>query len=220
MSQHLQIEIDRLKKLILSLAAQVEEEVTKATRALIESNKDLANEVVEQDSKIDQMEVDTEEECLKVLALHQPVAVDLRYIISVLKINSDLSRIGDLAVSIARNAQTVLRTTGHMTPDIIPAMSDRVKDILRKSLDALIEFDNAKAREVLKDDDAIDDLHTQMKKRIKAQLRETPEQTDVLLALLQISRRLERIADHAVHVSEDVIYMIEAEVIRHKEDTE
>ena len=215
MSIHLQTEIDRLKKQILTLSAMVEENVGLSVKAAQNRAPELAEQVIEQDKKIDHMEIEIEEECLKALVLYQPVAIDLRYIISVLKINNDLERIGDLAVSVAKNAMSL---NGLSLPDLpidLPGMADMVKAILKKSLDSMINLDGDLARDVLADDNAIDEVHNETKDLIHEAMSRDPDMIRALSHLLQISRRLERIADHATNIAEDVIYMVEAEIIRH-----
>jgi phosphate transport system protein len=220
MSVHLQMEIDRLKKQILTLSAMVEENVGLSVKAAQDRAPELAAQVMEQDEKIDAMEIEIEEECLKALVLYQPVAIDLRYIISVLKINNDLERIGDLAVSVAKNAMSL---NGLRLPDLpvdLPGMADMVKAILKKSLDSMINLDADLAREVLTDDNAIDEVHNETKDLIHEAMGRDSDMIRALSHLLQISRRLERIADHATNIAEDVIYMVEAEIIRHNPGAE
>jgi phosphate transport system protein len=215
MPQHFRREVDRLKKLILGLSAAVEENVYKAVRSLEERNGMLAEEVIAADAAVDQMEVDVEEECLKVLALYQPVAIDLRFIVSILKINNDLERVGDLAVNIA---ERVCFLATRERPDIpldFPMMAEKTREMFRKSLDALVNNDAALAHEVLTADDEIDAINREMYVEIQKAIRKKPEQLESLIHLLSCSRHLERIADHATNVAEDVIYMIEGTIVRH-----
>lgn len=217
MSQHLLKSIERLKRMILTVSALVEESVHLAVRAVEERDGDLACRVIDSDIEIDNMEVEVEEECLKILALHQPVAFDLRFIVSVLKINNDLERIGDLAVNIAERAQFL---------SSVPAAIDMVFDfarmtattqaMLHDSLDALVNNDSRIAREVLAMDDQVDEINRQMYDQVKADIRSNRGDLNVLLQLISISRHLERIADHATNIAEDVIYLVEGEIVRHK----
>jgi phosphate transport system protein len=201
---------------VLALSATVEDNVYKAVRALTERNAALAEQVIESDDRdIDQTEIVIEEECLKVLALHQPVAGDLRFIIAILKINNDLERMGDLAVNIAERAQ-FLASRGR--PDIpldLPLMAEKTKKMLRMSLDALMNRDVKLAREVLVADDEVDAMNREMYIRIQDAICRKPEQLESLIHLLSCSRHLERIADHATNVAEDVVYMIEGVIVRH-----
>ncbi len=215
MAQHLNRELDRLKRKLLALSAYVEESVQRAVKAISERDEKLAQRVIEADFEIDEMEVDVEEDCLKILALHQPVAVDLRLIIAVLKINNDLERIGDLAVNIAERAISLSKLIRIDSPFDYPTMAEKVQSMLQKALDALVNGDAKSAREVLAADDEIDEINRQMYAVIGQKIRQTPEQTDTLIQMLAISRNLERIADHTSNIAEDVIYMVDGDIVRH-----
>lgn len=216
MTLHMQREIDRLKKSILSLSAIVEESVQKAVLAVENLDVELARKVMESDDQIDDLEVDLEEECLKILALHQPVANDLRFIIAVLKINNDLERIGDLAGNIAERAMALAEEKERIVaPSHFPAMVVGVEEMLKKSLDALVNLDLRLAAQVCRMDDQIDKLHAQTYSLVKQKVRSNPDQLDSFLHYLTISRHLERIADLATNLAEDVIYMIEGDIVRH-----
>lgn len=216
MPVHLQREIDRLKKSILALSAVVEQRVRQAVRSLEERDAQSANEVIAGDGEIDRAEVEIEEDCLKILALHQPVAVDLRFIVAVLKINSDLERIGDLAVNIAERA-AYLAT--HATPEglvDLPGMAARGQAMLRDSLEALVNLDVPLARRVCDADDEVDELNRQIYDRVQEEIRNCPENLGPLIHLLSVSRHIERIADLATNIAEDVIYMVQGEIVRHQ----
>lgn len=216
MSEHLQKEIRDMKKAILAIGAVVEESLHKAVKALQERDEKLAKSVIDNDVEIDHMEVDMEEECLKVLALHQPVASDLRLIVSILKINNDLERIGDLAVNIAERAAFLVTQRPIDVPLDFPLMAEKTKAMLKKSLDALVNADSRLAYQVCAADDEVDAMNRQMYMQIQDAIRRHPDRVDGLLHLLSVSRHLERIADHATNIAEDVIYMNEGEIIRHR----
>ncbi len=217
MGQHLQKEIDKLKRLILALGTLVEEHIQSAVKSLSEKDTDLAQMVIFSDDKIDCMEVDIEEEGLKILALHQPVAGDLRFITSVLKINSDLERIGDLGVNIAERALFISKNkTITNIPLDFSYMVNKVRFMLNNSLDALVNADTNLARKVCLSDDEVDYINKEMFIVIEEAMKEKPENIGIYLHLLSCSRHLERIADHATNIAEDVIYMIEGKVVRHK----
>jgi len=212
----LEHELDRLKKQLLTLTAEVEESVQKATRALAKRDTVLAQKVVAGDERIDTLEVELEEECLKILALHQPVAIDLRLIVVILKMNNDLERIADLAVNIAERAIALAQETQIKPPFDIDAMAQQVLQMLEKSLNALVDADVGKAREVLVLDDTVDAFHRDNYQRIKDRLRDAVEETDPVFNYLAVSRHLERIADLATNIAEDVIYLRSGAIIRHK----
>jgi phosphate transport system protein len=216
MGKHLQAEMANLKKKVLKQAAVVEGDVHRAVRSLQERDADLARQVLDADPGIDQTEVEIEEDCLKILALHQPVAVDLRFIIAVLKMNNDLERVGDLAVNIAERALFLCQRAPVAAPFDLDGMSRKALAMLSASLDALMRLDAELARKVRDDDDEVDELHRQMYVRIWAAVRKHPDQAEALLSYLSASRHLERIADSATNIAEDVIYLVEGEIVRHK----
>jgi len=216
MPEHLKREIESLKKMILNLGAKIEAAVRDAARAIEERDSELAQKIIENDIAIDQQEVEIEEECLKTLALYQPVAIDLRFIIAVLKINSDLERIGDLAVNIAERAVFL---AAQPKPDIafdFGKMAGVAQEMLKKSLDALVNMSARLAQEVCSADDVIDDMNRKVYLKVQKAILEHPEQIASLIHLLSVSRHLERIADHTTNIAEDVIYMIEGQIVRHK----
>ena len=218
MSRHLLRAINKLKKMILDLSALVEKDVHRSVKALVSRDSAMAQRVIQSDEKIDEMEVDIEEECLKILALHQPLASDLRYIVSVLKINNDLERIGDLAVNIAETAQFLLTQKKIDPPFDFSGMAERVKDMLRKGLDALVKLNVLRAKNVIKADEAVDEMHRSTYQIVKSRISEDPENADSYIYFMSVSRYLERIADLVTNIAEDVIYMVDGEIVRHSHD--
>ena len=216
MTTHLQREIDKLKKMILYMGAEVEDTVRKAVDALVTKNSALAEEVIQSDELMDQLEVEIEEDCLKILALHQPVAIDLRYVIAILKINNDLERIGDLGVNIAERASYLATHQPIDLPLDFQGMAELSQLMLKRSLDALVNSDPILARQVRASDDEVDAMNRHMYSLIQEFIRNNPERVEQLLHLLSVSRHLERIADQATNIAEDVIYMVEGEIVRHQ----
>jgi phosphate transport system protein len=217
MTRHFQNELERLKRKILYLAAMVEKNLQMAVKSFTDNNMSMANEVVDSDPAIDSLEVEVEEDCLKILALHQPVAADLRYIIAVLKINNDLERIADLAVNIADRARTIIYNSDLLIPFDLQSMLEIAVKMVRDSVDALVQNNTELARQVCIDDDEIDDRHREVFKTVQKAIRENPQHTEYYVSLLSVSKNLERIADHSTNIAEDVIYMIEGEIVRHRE---
>lgn len=216
MSLHLQRQIEELKRHILSLGAQVEEMVLHAIVAIEKRDPDLARQVIQNDEKIDQMEVDIEEECLYTLALNQPVAFDLRYVVATLKINNELERMADLAVNIAEQAIFLAEHPPLSSmPFDLAEMSQRVRSMVKMSLDALVNIDPKQAEQVRRSDDHVDAIHREMYRNIEQAIRQDPQRVEVYIHLLNVSRNLERVADHAVNVAEDVIYTARGEILRH-----
>lgn len=215
MSVHLIREIENLKKQILALGADVESALHKAVDAVVRRDWALAQTVIDTDTEIDRCEVDIEEECLKVLALYQPVAIDLRFIIAVLKINNDLERIGDLAVNIAEQVQFLGASVSRPFPFDFEGMAAKAQAMLKKSLDALVTLDAGLARQVCASDDEVDAMYRDLIGLVKNEIRQDPDLFDTLLTLMMVSRQLERIADHATNIAEDVVYMVEGHIVRH-----
>jgi phosphate transport system protein len=213
---HLQREIENLKKDILTLGAMAEYSVREATWAIERHDEALAQSVIEKDITIDKMEVEVEESCLKILALHQPVAIDLRFIVAALKINNDLERIGDLAVNIAERALFLATQPRVSISFDFVGMARKAQEMLKQSLDALVNLNPDIAREVCERDNEIDTMNRQMYMMVQDAINTYPEQLESLIHLLSASRHLERIADHATNIAEDVIYMIEGEIVRHR----
>lgn len=211
----LQRDIDRVKKMLLSLCALVEKNVFSAVKAVRDRDAALGAAIVQSDHAVDQLEVDIEEECLRILALHQPVAVDLRFIIAALKINNDLERIGDLAVNIAWRAEGLARNKLSELVLNLEQMGNTVKEMLRVSLEALVALDPARARDVLASDDIVDEMNRATQARIEQRIKSHPDETESLLLYMAVSRNLERIADHATNIAEDVIYMVDGDIVRH-----
>ena len=216
MPAHLKKEIDNLKKELLTLCGIVEDSFWQAVKSIKNRDVKLAEKVIDSDIEIDQMEVKVEEDCLKILALHQPVAIDLRFIITALKINNDLERIGDLAVNIAERSQFL---SAQKPIDMLfdfETMAEKTQAMVKKSLDALVNIDCDLASQVCEADDEIDAINRQMYDQVKGQIKQAPENIETLIHLLSVSRHLERIADHATNIAEDVIYMAKGEIVRHK----
>ena len=215
--KHLDREIDGLKRHVLALSAIVEENVTKAMKAVMERDNVLAEMVMRSDRQVDEIEVEVEEECLKILALHQPVALDLRFIIAVLKLNNDLERIGDLAVNIAEQVRPLCDRERITLPIDLGPIARRTQVMLREVLDALVNKDPDAARRVCAADDEVDDLHHEISSRVRDLLIDASSIDDVavLVHILSVSRCLERVADLATNIAEDIIYMTEGDIIRH-----
>lgn len=216
MSVLLQGAISDLKSKMLRLAAKVEQSLSDAVTALRERDADLASEVIQGDRAIDALEVQVEEESLKLLALHQPVAVDLRFIVAVIKLTNDLERIGDLAADLAERAAALAWRPPRTPVTPLLEMPDLVMGLLRECLDAMVNLDADKARRVCEADDAVDELHAQTYVEVRRGIAEDASQTESLIQELSISRYLERIADHCTNIAEDVIYLVEGKIVRHE----
>jgi phosphate transport system protein len=209
-------EIETLKKKLLALSSQVEQQLWLSVKSLKERDAQLARQVIDHDYEIDRGEVDVEEDCLKILALHQPVAIDLRFIVTAFKINNDLERIGDLSVNIAERSEFLARHTPVEVPFDFGRMAEKTQSMLRDSIIALVNLDCALAYQVCRSDDEVDAMNKEMYDLAKRSILAHPADIESLIHLLSVSRHLERIADHTTNIAEDVIYMVEGEIIRHK----
>ncbi len=216
MLKHLQRDIDALKEKIIAMSSIVEDRVYLATMSVLNRDARLAQSVIDGDTEVDQMEVDIEESCLKILALFQPVAVDLRFIVAVLKINNDLERIGDLAVNIAERSAYLAEQDKIDFPFDLSEMAKKVEKMVSGSMDALVNLDVRQAHWIRSLDDEIDAFNREMYTHIKEEIPKKPELIGSMLHVLSIGRHLERIADHATNIAEDVIYLVDADIVRHR----
>ena len=208
-------EIEKLKERLLVIGGQVEEALTRAVTAIENLDEAAARRIIEEDEKIDYAEVELEEECLKLLALHQPVAGDLRFIVTVLKVNNDLERIADLAVNLAENAIFLSGQTRYKCPFDFERMVSVTQTMLKDALDALVEMSTSKAVTVRQSDDVVDEVNSRMYDIVKEEIRKNPGAADTLINHMNISRCFERIADLSCNIAEDVIYLVSGEIVRH-----
>jgi phosphate transport system protein len=209
-------EIEKLKKKLLALSSEVEQQLWLAVKSIKERDGEMARRVIDHDYEIDKNEVDVEEDCLKILALHQPVAIDLRFIVTAFKINNDLERIGDLSVNIAERSEFLARHVPVDMPFDFDLMAEKVQAMVRDSISALVNLNCSLAHSVCRRDDEVDAMNKEMYDQVKQGILDHPEHIESLIHLLSVSRHLERIADHATNIAEDVIYMVEGQIIRHK----
>ena len=216
MTKHLLRDLENLKRQIQAIGTLVETAIAKATTALLERRADVAAEVLHGDDAIDEREVAVEEDCLKVLALHQPVAIDLRYIVAILKVNNDLERMGDLAVNIAARAEELLEQEPVRLPPKFVTMIETVRRMVHDALAALILSDVGVARRVVAADEVVDQVHRQMFREMTALATREPARLSAAISLLSVSRYLERIADQSTNIAEDVIFLVEGEIVRHR----
>jgi phosphate transport system protein len=215
MSIHFHRELDRLRKLILAEGALVQDNLSRAVAALLERDPELAQAIMDGDDEVDQMEVDIEENCLKTLALHQPVANDLRFIVGVLKMNNDLERMGDLVANIAKRARYLARHEPVGWPLDLEGFAGGVRAMVNGALDALVQGDAEIARRVCAEDNVIDQQKRDMIAALRAMLQDQRDKAPILLKMIDVPRHLERIADLATNIAEDVIYMVDGNIIRH-----
>jgi phosphate transport system protein len=216
MSKHLERDLDSLQQSLVRLAASVEEALDKAIQALQERDPELAREVIDGDNQIDADENQVEEECLKMLALHQPVAIDLRRIAAAMKINGELERMADLAEDIAERAVHLAGLPPMAVPAKLQRMTDLTTSMVRQCIDAFVNLDARLARTVCRLDDEVDRYNEEIIAELIAAMQASPAQVEAGLSFFSATRHLERIADHATNIAEDVVYLVEGEIIRHR----
>lgn len=218
MHRHFEEELQHLKERLLSMSCLVEDSISLSIKSLVERDSLLANRVLDQDDLIDEIEIEIDELCLKLLALHQPQARDLRFIASSMKIVNDLERMGDLAVNIAHRSLDLLKEPLLKPLIDIPRMARCTQAMLKDSLNAFVNDDVQLAREVLKRDDEVDKLNVQIFRELLTYMLQDPSSVQRAVDLIIVAKNLERIADHSTNIAEDVIYIVEARVVKHHTD--
>ena len=212
---HFQEELQQLKTRLLEMGGLAEDRVRSVVQALVERDAAVVERVLAGDTPINSLHIEIDSRCFKLLALHQPMAVDLRAIVSAVKINTDLERVGDLAINIAEAVKRCMRHSPVKELIDIPRMADIAQRMLRDALDAYVRRDVALAHAVLDEDDALDALKTQVFRELLTFMLRDPTTIEPALDLILISRHLERIGDHATNIAEDVIFMVSARDVRH-----
>ncbi len=207
-------ELENLNKKLLELSSKVEDRVRKAAQVILTQDQETIQSIILSDYEIDEMEIEIEEDCLKIMALHQPVAGDLRFLITVIKINNEIERIADIAVSIAMRVETISKCRPLDVNFDFQTMSEKVTTMLRMSLDALVRRNAQAAREVFLIDDEVDSLRNQAYKHITRMIPAYPLHADCLINTYLLARHLERIADRATNIAEEVVYLVEGTIIR------
>lgn len=215
MERHFDEELKDLKEKLLHMAALAEESIVKAVKALVDRDKELAEEVIQSDAAINFLEIDVDEICLKLLATRQPIANDLRFITSAMKINGDLERIGDLSVNIAERTLELIKQPILKPLLDIPRMAQYAQKMVKDSLDAFVNREPNLARDVCRRDDEVDMLNDQIFRELLTFMIENPKTITRSVDLILVARHLERIADHATNISEDVVFLVEGKTIKH-----
>ena len=215
-SREYERELQEIKNRLIYLGALTERAIERSVRALLERDSELARQVICEDDQIDRIDVEIEEKCIRLLALRQPAARDLRFITTAIKINGHLERIGDMAGNIAEKA-IILNEVPQIKPYIdLPRMAEISRGMIRDSLDALVHGNIAQARKVREEDDTIDQLNEQIFRELLTFMLEDPRKIHASLYIMQISKSLERISDHAAGIADMVIYMVTGQSVRHQ----
>ena len=218
MSKHLERDIHALHQRLMSLFGIVEKMIDKAVLALCEKHVELAKEVIATDALVNATEVEIEEDCLKILALHQPFAGDLRRITTVMKINVELERMADLSCNIAERAECMHQHPFFPMPDQLPSMVNEAKKMIRVALDSFVESDANLARHVITLDAEVDRYNLEIISELKSLMRQDPALVEPALHCFSASRHIDRVADLAENIAEDVIYLVDGDIVRHQHD--
>jgi phosphate transport system protein len=216
MSTHLTRDLGNLHRNLLAMCTTVEDLVHKAVDELADPSMAGARELAKRDDEVDRFDVSIEEECLKILALHQPVATDLRRITTVLKISSELERVADISVHIAERATSLVEQPGIVVPEKMKEMTARAVEMLHKSIDAYVALDSQLARNIIESDSAVDELNREIIAELVVTMQNQPDLIEPAMSLFSATRHVERVADHATNIAEDVVYLVEGEIIRHR----
>jgi len=215
MQRHFHEELEALKQTLLAMGGLVEDQIRRVTTALLERDSAAARDVIERDRQVNAYDVEVDEKCVELLALHQPAASDLRFITTAMKIVTDLERIGDQAVNIAQRVLELNRES-QLKPYIdLPRMAERAQRMVKESLDAFVARDTDLARQVCAEDGAVDDLNHQIFRELLTFMMEDPKTIPRAIRLILIARFLERVADHATNIAEMVVYMVDSKMVRH-----
>jgi phosphate transport system protein len=214
--EQFELQMDKLKNRILKMCSLVDEQFETAFKAIEEENIELAKQVIERDDKVDKYDVKIDKACQKLLALRQPVATDLRFIMSAMTINSNLERIGDIAVNIAENFILMKKKPSFISRSNFTPMANLVREMIRNSIDSFINNDRKLAQKVIEADDVLDKYNVDNHQILIGIMKENKDDIEAAVALLVICRQLERLGDHATNIAEDVYFIVEAQMIKHK----
>ena len=215
MTVHMQLDLSELHRELLAMCARVEDMIHRAVDQLSEPDLAVTRELIQEDNVIDRWDVKIEDHCLKVLALYQPVAIDLRRITTVMKVAGELERVADLAISISERACGLLDSPPIAVPDKMKTMAQMAIDMLHRSIDSYVDLNSDLARKVCEDDDEVDELNSALIAQLIEQMHKSPDHIDGLLHMFSAVRTVERVADHATNIAEDNVYLVEGKIIRH-----
>ncbi len=215
MSVHMQLDFFELHKDLLSMGSRVEDMIHQAVAQLSAPDLGECKTLIDADSEIDHWDVRIEDACLKILALYQPVAIDLRRITTVMKISGELERVADISCNIAERACGLLESPQVGIPDLLKVMADKAVDMLHRGIDAYVDLNSELARKVCQEDDQVDEMNRMLIEHLISQMHKNPGDLDALIHLFSAVRQVERVADHATNIAEDVVYLVEGRIIRH-----
>ncbi|MBI3580251.1 MAG: phosphate signaling complex protein PhoU [Ignavibacteriales bacterium] len=215
MPRHFEYELDQLRTMLIRMGSLVEEQIDLGVRAILESNTSLAQIVLERDKKVDEFDNEIDKQCMRIFALTQPVAIDLRLLMAALKINNELERIGDIAVNLAERVTPLLPHAIFVKKTPLAMMAEGARAMVKDAIDSFVNSDPALAKKVLESDDAIDELDRETFNLMVKKMKESSEFIEPAAHMMIVSRHVERLADHATNIAEDVIFLVNAKIIKH-----
>lgn len=215
MPRHFEVELDQLRTNIIKMGSLVDEQIDFAIKALLESNIELTKIVIDRDSRVDEYDNLIDAQCERIFALTQPVAIDLRLIMSALKINHELERIGDIAVNIAERVESLHKDAALIQQTKIASMATQARQMVKQAIDSFVNNDPSLAREILTQDDIVDNLDREIFHQLVAEMKAESAKIEPAAHIMILSRHLERLADHATNIAEDVIFLVDAKIIKH-----
>jgi len=218
MARHFELELDQLRTMLIRMGSLVEEQIDYSVKAIVDGDESLATLVIERDKKVDEYDNSIDQQCIRIFALTQPVAVDLRLLMAALKINNELERIGDIAVNLAERVKPLLPFKTFVQGTQLREMAQAAREMVRSAIDAFVNNDPGLAKKVLESDDLIDSLDQQMFELMVHSMKESKELIEPAVHMVILSRHLERLADHATNIAEDVIFLVNARIIKHNVD--
>ncbi len=215
MPRHFEVELDQLRTNIIKMGSLVDEQIDFAIKALLESNIELAKIVIDRDGRVDEFDNMIDAQCERIFALTQPVAIDLRLIMSALKINNELERIGDIAVNIAERVRSLHKDSAFIQLTKISSMAAQARQMVKQAIDSFVNNDPSLARDILTQDDIVDNLDKEIFHQLVAEMKLESAKIEPAAHIMILSRHLERLADHATNIAEDVIFLVDAKIIKH-----
>ena len=218
MARHFELELDQLRTMLIRMGSLVEEQIDCGVKAIVDGDESLASLVIERDRKVDEFDNAIDQQCMRIFALTQPVAVDLRLLMSALKINNELERIGDIAVNLAERTKALVPFKSFVKDTQLKEMAEAARVMVKSAIDSFVNNDPKLARKVLESDDTIDSIDRDMFEIMVKTMKKSNELIEPAVHMVILSRHLERLADHATNIAEDVIFLVNARIIKHNVD--
>jgi len=218
MARHFELELDQLRTMLIRMGSLVEEQIDCGVKGIVDGDESLATLVIERDKKVDEYDNAIDQQCMRIFALSQPVAVDLRLLMSALKINNELERIGDIAVNLAERTKPLVPFKAFVKETRLKEMAESARVMVKSAIDSFVNNDPRLAHQVLESDDTIDSIDREMFELMVKTMKESRELIEPAVHMVILSRHLERLADHATNIAEDVIFLVNARIIKHNVD--